>query len=104
MENKEIIKLPASGSQVGLQWFLFTWMKENVVGVLNKLWVVQLPPNTGTALVRDSMRKVTIDLSQVNLINEVQIVNDGSAFVDISGTINGNKLVLTFAWTTTDCA
>lgn len=102
--------MPASGSKVGLQWFLFTWIKENIVGVLNKEWVVQLPPNSGTGVVRDSKRKVTIDLSQATLgggsIDDQEIVinNDGSSFVTITGDVTDGVITLNFEWTTTDCS
>lgn len=102
MENKEITKLPPSGQAIGLKWFLFNWMKENLVAQVNKMWEVLLPPGAGTAAVRDSSKKVVIDLSKTNFVSSVVIENDDPD-VTITGTVLNGVLTLSFVWTTTDC-
>ena len=63
MENKEDIAFP---KEIMFPDF-FVWFKYSVINRLNRTWSVALPPNSGTAVFRDSKSKTILDLSKVVL-------------------------------------
>ncbi len=72
MENLQVAFL--TKGETTLEKF-FLWVRNVIVKHINKQWVVQLPAGSGTATVRDSDTKVTIDLS--NFVNPIQTQNSG---------------------------
>lgn len=99
MENQEIIFL-TPGETTLAKFFL--WVRNRLVKHVNKQWVVELPPGKGTATVRDSDKKVTIDLSLARFGgNATTIVTATAPIVSTFDTVDTYNISYSPAYTFT---